>query len=160
MPFALLATGYAGQKKSSIISIGLTIHNAPVSLREKLAVPEAEWPRAISELCGYPHIEEAAVLSTCNRMELYVVAVSWHRGVREVRIWASAAALVATAAASDPAARTQFRLMSLPRRRLRIGSAGHQECPWKSSGPTSFCSKTETPRSISWSVLLGTRRRA
>lgn len=40
---------------------------------------QAEWPRAIEELCAFPHIEEAAVLSTCNRMELYVVAVSWHR---------------------------------------------------------------------------------
>lgn len=58
-------------------------------MREKLAVPEAEWPRAIEELCSYPHIEEAAVLSTCNRMELYVVAVSWHRGVREVEDWLS-----------------------------------------------------------------------
>ena len=81
--------GYAAEKKSSIIAIGLTIHNAPVELREKLAVPEAEWPRAIDELCAYPHIEEAACLSTCNRMELYVVAVSWHRGVREVEEWLS-----------------------------------------------------------------------
>ena len=72
--------GYAMEKKSSIIAIGLTVHNAPVELREKLAVPEAEWPRAIEELCSYPHIEEAAVLSTCNRMEIYVVAVSFHRG--------------------------------------------------------------------------------
>ncbi|KAI8465917.1 MAG: glutamyl-tRNA reductase precursor [Monoraphidium minutum] len=80
---------YAGETKNSIIAIGLTIHNAPVELREKLAVPEAEWPRAIEELCAFPHIEEAAVLSTCNRMELYVVAVSWHRGVREVEEWLS-----------------------------------------------------------------------
>lgn len=80
---------YAGDKKSSIMAIGLTIHNAPVALREKLAVPEAEWPRAIEELCNFPHIEEAAVLSTCNRMELYVVALSWHRGVREVEEWLS-----------------------------------------------------------------------
>lgn len=29
------------------------------------------------------------MLSTCNRMELYVVAVSWHRGVREVEEWLS-----------------------------------------------------------------------
>ena len=72
------------EKKSSIIGIGLTIANTPVELREKMAVPEAEWPRAIEELCTYPHIEEAAVLSTCNRMELYVVALSWHRGVAEV----------------------------------------------------------------------------
>mmetsp|Transcript_35352 Transcript_35352/g.89504 ORF Transcript_35352/g.89504 Transcript_35352/m.89504 type:complete len:527 (-) Transcript_35352:869-2449(-) len=80
---------YANQTKSSIISMGLTIHNAPVELREKLAVPEAEWPRAIEELTAYPHIEEAAILSTCNRMELYVVAVSWHRGVREIEDWLS-----------------------------------------------------------------------
>ena len=77
--------GYALEKKSSIIGIGLTIANTPVDLREKMAVPEAEWPRAIAELCAYPHIEEAAVLSTCNRMELYVVALSWNRGVSEVR---------------------------------------------------------------------------
>ena len=42
-------------------------------------VLQAEWPRAIEELTSFPHIEEAAVLSTCNRMELYVVALSWHR---------------------------------------------------------------------------------
>ena len=79
------------EKKSSIIAIGLTVHNAPVELREKLAVPEAEWPRAIQELCSYPHIEEAAVLSTCNRMEIYVVGLSFHRGVREVEEWMSRA---------------------------------------------------------------------
>ena len=75
------------EKKCSIIAIGLTVHNAPVETREKLAVPEAEWPRAIAELCAFPHIEEASILSTCNRMELYVVALSWHRGVREVEEW-------------------------------------------------------------------------
>jgi len=80
---------YAAEKKSSIISIGLTIHNAPVELREKLAVAQAEWPRAIEELCAYPHIEEAGVLSTCNRMELYCVGLSWHRGVREIEEWMS-----------------------------------------------------------------------
>lgn len=67
------------------------MHGAPVEMREKLAVPEAEWPRAIEELCAYPHLEEAAILSTCNRMEVYVVALSWHRGVREVEEWLSRA---------------------------------------------------------------------
>lgn len=58
-------------------------------MREKLAIPEAEWPRAIAELCSLNHIEEAAVLSTCNRMEIYVVALSQHRGVKEVTDWMS-----------------------------------------------------------------------
>jgi len=65
------------------------VHNTPVDVREKLAVPEAEWPRAIAELCSYPHVEEAAVLSTSNRMEIYVVGLSFHRGVREVEEWMS-----------------------------------------------------------------------
>eukprot|EP00798_Chlamydomonas_sp_ICE-L_P001990 gene1990-33411_t len=80
---------YAGVQKPCIIAIGLTVHNAPVEMREKLAIPEAEWSRAINELVQFPHIEEAAVLSTCNRMELYIVGLSWHRAVREVEEWLS-----------------------------------------------------------------------
>ncbi|CAL9146870.1 unnamed protein product [Musa hybrid cultivar] len=75
------------KERSSIAVIGLSVHTAPVEMREKLAVPEAQWPRAIGELCSLNHIEEAAVLSTCNRMEIYVVALSWNRGIREVMEW-------------------------------------------------------------------------
>ncbi|KAL2242197.1 glutamyl-tRNA reductase 1, chloroplastic [Sesamum indicum] len=77
------------KERSSIVVIGLSIHTAPVEMREKLAIPEAEWPRAIGELCGLNHIEEAAVLSTCNRMEIYVLALSRQRGVKEVTEWMS-----------------------------------------------------------------------
>ncbi|XP_014502041.1 glutamyl-tRNA reductase 1, chloroplastic isoform X1 [Vigna radiata var. radiata] len=77
------------KERSSIVVIGLSVHTAPVEMREKLAIPEAEWPRAIAELCSLNHIEEAAVLSTCNRMEIYVLALSQHRGVKEVMEWMS-----------------------------------------------------------------------
>uniref|UniRef100_A0A2P2JX37 Glutamyl-tRNA reductase n=1 Tax=Rhizophora mucronata TaxID=61149 RepID=A0A2P2JX37_RHIMU len=77
------------KERASIVVIGLSVHTAPVEMREKLAIPEAEWPRAIGELCSLNHIEEAAVLSTCNRMEVYVVALSRHRGVKEVTEWMS-----------------------------------------------------------------------
>ncbi|TYH87850.1 hypothetical protein ES332_D01G148000v1 [Gossypium tomentosum] len=77
------------KERSNIVVIGLSVHTAPVEMREKLAIPEAEMPRAIGELCGLNHIEEAAVLSTCNRMEIYVVALSQHRGVKEVTEWMS-----------------------------------------------------------------------
>ncbi|KAJ3682210.1 hypothetical protein LUZ60_014783 [Juncus effusus] len=77
------------KERSSIAVIGLSVHTAPVEMREKLAVPEIQWPRAISELCSLNHIEEAAVLSTCNRMEIYVVALSWNCGIREVVDWMS-----------------------------------------------------------------------
>ncbi|CAH8350675.1 unnamed protein product [Eruca vesicaria subsp. sativa] len=77
------------KERSSIVVIGLSIHTAPLEMREKLAIPLAELPHAVSELRGLNHIEEAAVLSTCNRMEIYVLALSQHRGVREVTHWMS-----------------------------------------------------------------------
>lgn len=85
---SLWRAGYTNAK-SSIMVLGLSIHTTPVEMREKLAVPEAEWPRAIDELSSENHIEEAGVLSTCNRFEIYVVAVSWNRGVKEVTEWMS-----------------------------------------------------------------------
>ncbi len=47
---------------------GLSHKTAPVGMREKFAIPEAELPRALRELqrCG---ATEAVVLSTCNRVE-------------------------------------------------------------------------------------------
>ncbi|RAL39621.1 hypothetical protein DM860_003154 [Cuscuta australis] len=77
------------KQSSSIIVIGLNVHTAPVEVREKFAIAESDWPRAISELCSLNHIEEAAVLSTCNRIEIYVLALSQTRGVKEVTEWMS-----------------------------------------------------------------------
>nr|GMC78495.1 glutamyl-tRNA reductase 1, chloroplastic-like [Ipomoea batatas] len=77
------------KQSSSIVVIGLNIHTAPVEVREKFAIAESDWPRAINELCSLNHIEEAAVLSTCNRIEIYVLALSQTRGVKEVTEWMS-----------------------------------------------------------------------
>lgn len=81
---------YAQERKNSIIAVGLTVHTAPVEVREKLAVAEEDWNACVSELTSYPHVDEACILSTCNRMELYCNALSWHRGVKEVEDWLSA----------------------------------------------------------------------
>jgi hypothetical protein len=96
-------TGYASEPKSSIVAIGLSVHTAPVEIREKLAIAEAHWPEAIAQLCAYPHVEEAAVLSTCNRMEIYCVVLSYNRGVREVEEF------LAKARARHPPTRTAWR---------------------------------------------------
>ncbi|KAK4438062.1 Glutamyl-tRNA reductase 1, chloroplastic [Sesamum alatum] len=77
------------KESSSIVVVGLNYHTAPIEIREKLSIPEAQWPQAIGELCALNHIEEAAVLSTCNRLEIYVVALSQHRGIKEVTEWMS-----------------------------------------------------------------------
>lgn len=54
--------------------VGLSIHHAEVEVREKLAIPEHEWNLASADLCSTGQVIEAAVLSTCNRFEVYYAA--------------------------------------------------------------------------------------
>lgn len=61
-------------KGLQVHSIGLSIHHAQVDVREKLAIPEDEWNLASAEICSTGQVEEAAVLSTCNRFEVYYAA--------------------------------------------------------------------------------------
>ncbi len=68
----------------NIAVVGLTHKTAPVEVREKLSIPEPVCDKAIAQLCTYPHIEEVAVLSTCNRLELYLVTPDTEQGIREV----------------------------------------------------------------------------
>lgn len=68
----------------NIAVVGLSHKTAPVEVREKLSVPDDVKEQALTQLRGYPHIEEAAILSTCNRLEVYVVAQETEHGVREL----------------------------------------------------------------------------
>jgi glutamyl-tRNA reductase len=68
----------------NIATIGLSHKTAPVNIREKLSVPDTQVEAAIHTLCKYPHIQEATILSTCNRLEIYIVTPAADRGVQEV----------------------------------------------------------------------------
>jgi glutamyl-tRNA reductase len=68
----------------NIVVVGLSHKTAPVDVREKLSIPEPTCDQAIAQLCAYPHVEEVAILSTCNRLELYIVVSDTENGVREV----------------------------------------------------------------------------
>jgi glutamyl-tRNA reductase len=68
----------------NIAVVGLSHKTAPVEIREKLSIPEAKVEGATQELLSYPHIEEVAILSTCNRMEIYVVTTETGQGVQEL----------------------------------------------------------------------------
>lgn len=46
-----------------------------MQVREKLAIPEVDWNAASSQLCEYESIDEAVVLSTCNRFEIYLAGM-------------------------------------------------------------------------------------
>lgn len=68
----------------NIVVVGLSHKTAPVEVREKLSISQEVVGSAIAQLCSYPHIEEVAVLSTCNRLELYLVTSETENGIREV----------------------------------------------------------------------------
>ena len=68
----------------NIAVVGLTHKTAPVEVREKLSIPEPDYKGAIAQLAACPNVEEVAVLSTCNRLEIYLVLSDVEAGVREI----------------------------------------------------------------------------
>ena len=54
-----------------VLSIGLNHTTAPVEIRERAAVTENHLEEALGDIRGRPNIQEATILSTCNRTEVY-----------------------------------------------------------------------------------------
>ena len=55
-----------------VLLVGLSHRTTPVELRERLDFAARGVDRALAELAGGPSHSEAAIISTCNRVELYV----------------------------------------------------------------------------------------
>ena len=58
----------------SIFCLGVNHKTAPVEIRERLAFAESAIPHHLKEIRGLEVVEEAVVLSTCNRVEIYGAA--------------------------------------------------------------------------------------
>src|SRR5207247_914130 len=58
---------------SELLALGISHKTAPVALRERLAVDEAEAGQFARTLAATPETREAVVISTCNRTEVYLV---------------------------------------------------------------------------------------
>ncbi|MEM6445831.1 MAG: glutamyl-tRNA reductase [Cyanobacteria bacterium P01_D01_bin.123] len=63
--------------------VGLSHRTAPVNIREQLSIPAADVEAAIAQLCSCAHVDEATLLSTCNRLEAYIVTSDVESGIRE-----------------------------------------------------------------------------
>jgi glutamyl-tRNA reductase len=55
----------------SLIALGINHRTAPVELREQVAISGDRIADALHDLVSMPAVNEAAILSTCNRTELY-----------------------------------------------------------------------------------------
>src|SRR6266581_3115796 len=54
-----------------LFTLGLNHHTAPLAIRERVAFDAERLRSALSELTAREPVKEAAILSTCNRTELY-----------------------------------------------------------------------------------------
>ncbi len=71
----------------SVIVVGASHRTADLEALERLAVPVDDVPKALVQLVELPHVAEAVVLSTCNRVEVYASVARFHPGLDEVRTW-------------------------------------------------------------------------
>ncbi len=71
----------------SVLVVGCNHRSADLALLERLAVPTDELPKALASLTRLPHVTEAAILSTCNRVEVYASVSRFHPGLAELRGW-------------------------------------------------------------------------
>jgi len=55
----------------SLLTFGINHKTAPIDIREKVAFGPEVMPKALKMLVKVPKVKEAAILSTCNRTEVY-----------------------------------------------------------------------------------------
>jgi len=69
----------------NIVLIGLNHTTAPIEVRECLAFSKDETEEALGALIAGPHIREALLLSTCNRVEVLMVTEGNSQALSSVR---------------------------------------------------------------------------
>ncbi|MGE3619778.1 MAG: glutamyl-tRNA reductase [Acidimicrobiia bacterium] len=78
----------------SVVVIGLNHRTAPLELLERMTVDDERLPKALHDLVGRDNVSEAVLLSTCNRLEVYVVAERFHGAYQDVRHFLSQTAFL------------------------------------------------------------------
>ena len=68
----------------SVLTVGLSHRSATVALLERTAQTDDGVVKLLADLMTAEHVQEALVLSTCNRLEVYADVTKFHGGVQEV----------------------------------------------------------------------------
>jgi glutamyl-tRNA reductase len=67
----------------SFVVVGLNHRTVPLPVLERATVPPALVPKALRDLVGREYLAEVALLSTCNRTEVYALCTKFHPGVAD-----------------------------------------------------------------------------
>lgn len=68
----------------SVLVVGISHKSAPVSLLETLALDPEGARKLVMNVSDLDHVGEAAVISTCNRIEVYADVERFHGSVEEI----------------------------------------------------------------------------
>jgi glutamyl-tRNA reductase len=68
-----------------LLAIGTNYRTADAEWRRRLAIPAADLPAWLADATRHPALSEIFVLSTCNRVELYVATPDVRAAERELR---------------------------------------------------------------------------
>ncbi|KZO58505.1 glutamyl-tRNA reductase [Dietzia maris] len=68
----------------SILLVGLSHHSAPVGLLEAVAVSEVDRDALTEELIAGENVDEAMIVTTCNRVEVYSAVDAFHPALDDV----------------------------------------------------------------------------
>jgi glutamyl-tRNA reductase len=68
----------------SLLVVGLSHRSATVELLERTAVADDDIGKLLSLATSTEHVDEAVVLATCNRLEVYADVRKFHGGVQEL----------------------------------------------------------------------------
>jgi glutamyl-tRNA reductase len=68
----------------SILAVGLSHRTAELSTLERVVISSSEVDKVLWELLQQNHVDEAMVVSTCNRVEIYAVVDAFHGGLADV----------------------------------------------------------------------------
>lgn len=69
---------------SHLVVSGINYHSSPIAIRERFCIPDSCVGHALEALKRFPHIREAAILSTCNRTEVYAIVDDVAAGLKEI----------------------------------------------------------------------------
>lgn len=71
----------------SIIVVGVNHRSAPLAVLERLSIAPDEQAKAVTGLAQRDNIREVALLSTCGRTEIYLVAERFHGAYADATEW-------------------------------------------------------------------------
>ena len=80
----------------NLLVVGVSYRTANVTLLERLAAAPFDVPNLLTDLLSQAYVNEAMVLSTCNRVEVYAGVTAFHGGLADI------AAVLAARAGCDP----------------------------------------------------------